>query len=122
MPEKMRFQRCPQKSASDVAAAGLRQQREEAQAELERSQEQQAAGPGIDPKRLREFWERCRQAQAIFQRGPNYPPSLRLLLVELIEGFTLHFKRDSRGRSTPARVDVELPRWLTLLAGNATQT
>jgi hypothetical protein len=100
----------------------LKQQRAEAQVELEQQQEREATAAEMDPRRFRQFWERCRQAHAIFQRGPAYPPSLHPLLAELIEGFTLHFKRDAKGRSTPDWVDVELPRWLTALASNATPT
>jgi DNA invertase Pin-like site-specific DNA recombinase len=100
----------------------LRQQRAEAQAELDRQQEEQTVRSEMDPKRFRLFWERCRDAYAIFQRGPSYPPSLRPLLVELLDGFTVHFRRDKKGQSTPDRVDVELPKWLTLLACNACTT
>jgi DNA invertase Pin-like site-specific DNA recombinase len=100
----------------------LRQQRAETQAELDRQQQEQTVRAEADPKRFRLFWERCRDAYAIYQRGPSYPPSLRPLLAELVEGFTLHFRRDKRGRSTPDRVDVELPKWLTALACSAIPT
>jgi hypothetical protein len=102
--------------------AGIRQLRQdhaEAKGELECLDARQVAPDGVDPKRFRAFWETCKRAYAMFQQAPDYPPSLRLLLAELIDGFTVHWKRDKRGRVTPQRVDVQLPAWLTLLASKA---
>jgi hypothetical protein len=44
------------------------------------------------------------------------------VLKELVERFTLHFKRDSRGRATLDRVEVELPLWLSELVSSVTPT
>jgi hypothetical protein len=104
----------------------LKAQRAELQAELAQTQ-QEAARPDFDPARFRAFWEACQKAHAIVQRGDGYPPSVRDLLAELIEGFTLSFKTVRRGKkrrevSTPDKLTVELPRWLTALASSATRT
>jgi hypothetical protein len=100
----------------------LRQERDEARAQAEKLDAEQEVAAEVDPARARAFWETCRKAHDLFRQGGDHPPSLRPLLAELIEGFTLHWKRDFRGRATPSRVDVELPRWLTLLARSATRT
>jgi DNA invertase Pin-like site-specific DNA recombinase len=96
----------------------MRQERAEAEAEVQRLDAQQTQAAEIDPGRFRAFWETCRRAYDLFRATTEHPPSLRPLLAELIEGFTVHWGRDKRGRVTPARVDVELPRWLTALASN----
>ncbi len=100
----------------------LRQQREQAAAELNRLDEKQAVAAEVDPARFRAFWETCRKAYALFKGAKDYPPSLGPLLGELIEAFTVHWKRDKRGRATPASVQVELPKWLSALACSASAT
>jgi hypothetical protein len=104
----------------EIGLRRVKQQRADTAAELEKLQQRKATPEGIDPARFRRFWERFREAHALYQgAGEAYSPSLRPLLAELVTGFTLHFSRDRRGRCTPARVEVELPGWLTLLAGSA---
>jgi site-specific DNA recombinase len=101
----------------------VKAERAAAQKELDELDKQKTQTAALDPARFRAFWERCRDATALFEAGRQqgaYPPSLGLLLAELVVGFTVHFERDAQGRSTPAHVDVELPRWLTLLASQGT--
>jgi len=84
--------------------------------------DRQATAKEVDPARFRAFWETCKKAHALFRQGTDYPPSLRLLLAELIEGFTVFWGKNRRGQASPQRVDVELPAWLTALASSGTST
>jgi DNA invertase Pin-like site-specific DNA recombinase len=99
----------------------LRQEREETGAEVERLDGQRATAAEMDPGRLRAYLKTCREAYELWQRGEHFTDQedLHPLLAELVEGFTLHWKRNKRRKPVPGRVDVELPAWLTLLASSA---
>ena len=74
----------------------------------------------VDPERFRRFWSLCQavvSGKVVAEGG-----ALNEVLKELVERFTLFFKRDSRDRATLDRVEVELPPWLSELVSRATRT
>jgi Recombinase len=65
----------------------------------------------VDPERFRRFWSLCQAA--VGGKVTSEGGGLNEVLKELVERFTLHFKRDNRNRATLDKLEVELPPWLS---------